>query len=101
MVWLLRLSHLMPGDHFLSGNLNNKVLLLVILGISFGHIGHELTDVWPIIWLWRDRTCRTWEDICSINVSFALKSGVDMLKMWVHKRTRAESKPTNHYQSKS
>ena len=26
MVWLQRLSHLMPGDHFLSGNLNDKVL---------------------------------------------------------------------------
>ena len=26
MVWLQRLPHLMPGDHFLSGNLNDKVL---------------------------------------------------------------------------
>ena len=26
MVWLQRLPHLMSGDHFLSGNLNDKVL---------------------------------------------------------------------------
>ena len=26
MVWLQRLPHLMPDDHFLSGNLNDKVL---------------------------------------------------------------------------
>ena len=26
MVWLLRLFHIMPCDHFLSGNLNTKVL---------------------------------------------------------------------------
>ena len=26
MVWLLNLFHLMPCDHFLSGNLNNRVL---------------------------------------------------------------------------
>ena len=26
MVWQQRLPHLMPGDHFLSGNLNGKVL---------------------------------------------------------------------------
>ena len=41
------------------------------------------------------------QDICSIAVSFALKSEVNMLKMWVHKRTRAENNPTNHYQNKS
>ena len=35
-----------------------------------------------------------------IAVSLAVKSVVDMLKMWVHKRTRAENNPTNHYQSK-
>ena len=64
---------------------------------SFVHIWHELIDVWEIIWLWWDRTCMT----CSIAVSFALKSEVDMLKMWVHKRTRAENNATNHYQSKS
>ena len=50
--------------------------------------------VWAIIWLWRDRTSWT----CSIAVSFVLKSEVDMLKMWVHKRIRAENNPTNHYQ---
>ena len=27
--------------------------------------------------------------------SFVLKSEVDMLKMWVHKRTRAEHNPSN------
>ena len=26
MVWLQRLPLLMPGDHFISGNLNDKVL---------------------------------------------------------------------------
>ena len=31
---------------------------------------------------------------------FALKSEVDMLKMLVHKRTRAENNPTNHYKNK-
>ena len=35
-----------------------------------------------------------------IAVSLAMKSVMDMLKMWVHKRTRAENNPTNHYQSK-
>ena len=35
-----------------------------------------------------------------IAVSLAVKSVVDMLKMWVHKRTRAENNPTNHYQRK-
>ena len=59
---------------------------------SFAHIWHDLLDVWVIICLWWDRTCRT----CSITVSFVLKSEVDMLKMWVHKRTRAENNPTNH-----
>ena len=50
-----------------------------------------------VIWLWWDRTCR----ICFIAVSFALTSVVDMLNMWVHRRTRAENYPSNHYQSKS
>ena len=36
----------------------------------------------------------------SAAVGFAVKSVVDMLKMWVHKRTRAENNSTNHYQSK-
>ena len=62
-------------------------------GGSFAHIWHDLMDVWVIIWLWWDRTCRT----CSIAVSFVLKSEVDMLKMGVHKRTRAENNPTIHY----
>ena len=66
-------------------------------GGSFAHIWHDLMDVWVIIWLWWDRTCRT----CSITVSFVLKSVVDMLKMWVHKRTRAENNPSNHYPNKS
>ena len=35
-----------------------------------------------------------------IAVSLAVKSVVEMLKMWVHKRTRAENNPTNHYQCK-
>ena len=35
-----------------------------------------------------------------IAVSLAVKSVVDMLKMWVHKRTRAENNLSNHYQSK-
>ena len=46
--------------------------------------------------LWWGRTFRT----CSIAVRFALKSEVDMLKMWVHERTTAENNPTNLYQSK-
>ena len=62
-------------------------------GGLFAHIWHDLLDVWVIIWLWWDRTCRT----CSIAVSFVLKSEVDMLKMWMHKRSRAENNPTNHY----
>ena len=47
--------------------------------------------------IWWARTCRT----CSTAVSFALKSEVDLLKMWVHKRTRAKNNHTNHYQSNS
>ena len=87
MVWLLRLSHLLPGVNFLSGNLI-KV---------FENSPCDLEDhVWSIIWLWWDRTCR----ICSIVVTFALKSEEGMLKMWVHKTTRAENNPSNHYQSK-
>ena len=35
-----------------------------------------------------------------IAVSLAVKSVVNMFKMWVHKRTRAENNPTNHYLSK-
>ena len=62
-------------------------------GGSFAHIWHDLLDVWVIVWLWWDRTCKT----CSIAVSFVLKSEVDMLQMWVHKSTRAENNPTNHY----
>ena len=41
MVWLLRLSHLLPGVNFLSGNLNIKVLrkfVLVILRTMFGQL---------------------------------------------------------------
>ena len=55
-------------------------------GGSFAHIWNDLLDVWVIIWLYGP----------SLWVSFALKSVVDMLKMWVHKRTRAENNPTNH-----
>ena len=65
-------------------------LFLVICRIICAHL------TWftrCFIWLWSDRTCST----CSIAVSFVLKSEVDMLKMWVHKRTRAENDPTNHY----
>ena len=64
----------MPGDHFLSGNLNDKVLATSPCDPE--DIGHELMDVhhvWAIIWLWRARTCTT----CSTAVSFALKSKVD------------------------
>ena len=98
MVWLLRLCHLMPFDHFLSGNLNVRVLAtsFVIWG-SFMYFWHELMDVWAIIWPWWGRTFRT----CSTAVRFALKSEVDMLKMWVHKSTRTENIHNNHYQNKS
>ena len=96
IVSLQRLSHLMPVDHFFSGNLNNKVLATFPCDLEdhyFAHIWHDLLEVWVIIWQWWDRTCRT----CSIADSSVLKSEVDMLKMWVHKRTRAENNPTNHY----
>ena len=53
---------------------------------SFGRIWQELIDVWAVIWLWWDRTCKICGHRCQ------LKSVVDMLKMWVHKRTRAENK---------
>ena len=54
-------------------------------------------EVWTIIWVWWGKTFRT----CSIAVRFALKSEVDMLKMWVHERPcTAENNPTNHYQTK-
>ena len=36
----------------------------------------------------------------SLPAYLAVKSVVDMLTMWVHKRIRAENNPTNHYQSK-
>ena len=95
IVSLQRWSHLMPVDHIFSENLNNKLgacNFSLWSGGSFAHIWHDLLDVWVIIWLW-------WDGTCSIAVSFVLKSEVDMLKMymWVHKRTRAENNPTNHY----
>ena len=95
MVWLQRMSHLMPGDLFPFWKFEQQYTCNYSSWSwgSFGRIWHELMDIWAIIWLW-------WEKTCSIAVSFALKSVVDMLKMWVHKRTRAENNPTNHYQSK-
>ena len=95
IVSLQRLSHLMPVDHFFSGNFEQQGacnFATLWSGGSFAHIWHDLLDVWLIIWLWWDRTCRT----CSIAVSFVLESEVDMLQMWVQKRTRAENNP---YQS--
>ena len=99
MVWLQRMSHLMRGDLFpfwkfvLNCNFSSWSWWS-----SFGRIWHELMDVWAIIWLWWDKTSHA--GYADIAVSLAVKSVVDMLKMGVHKRTRAENNPTNHYQSK-
>ena len=79
MVWLQRLPHLIPGDHFLSWNLNDKVLAtspcdpedhirvyLTWINACSSCLGNYLA-------IWWARTCRT----CSTAVSFALKSEVD------------------------
>ena len=98
MVWLQRLSHLTPGDRvpFWKFEQQGTCNFSSWSWGSFGRIWQELMDVWAIIWLWWGRTFRTF----SIAVRFALKSEVDMLKIWVHERTTAENNPTNHYQSK-
>ena len=62
---------------------------------SYGRIWLELMGVWAIIWLWWDRTCRICGHRCQ---QLAVKSVVDMLKTWMHERTRAENNPINHYQ---
>ena len=99
MVWLQGMSHLMRGDLFPFWKFEQQGTCNFFSWSwgSFGRIWHELIDVWAIIWLWWDRTCRICGHRCEL---IAVKSVVDMLKMWVHKRTKAENNPTNHYQSK-
>ena len=82
---------------FLSENFN-KVLATSPRDLEDHLVAFDMDwwNVWAIIWLWWGWTFGT----CSIAVRFALKSEVDMLKMWVHERTTAENNPTNHYQSK-
>ena len=102
MVWLQRMSHLMWGDVFPFWKFEQQGTCNFSSWSwgSFGRIWHELMDVWAVIWLWWLVRQDMQDMRTSLSAYLAVKSVVDMLKMWVHKRTRTENNPTNHYQSK-